>query len=99
MNTPTEREVEKLAERIQDKMSFDWEACCEIAHWHLSQVAAKDERIRELEKALDGLSLVCTCSRPAILSDMGGMIAPGPHTNKCVMTRAQSALKTKEAGK
>lgn len=88
MNTPTEQEVEKLAELIQDKMSFDFDTCVEMARWHLSQLAAKDGRIRELEKALqeivDGRNKF----------DVSSMM----RSSDRMANIAQSALKTKEAG-
>lgn len=101
MNTPTEQEVENLAELIQDKMSFDWEACCGIAHWHLSQVAAKDERIRELEMVLQ------TVKEKGHLGEhrhwdetmRHGIGCPLCIDQRVAWLEVQSALKTKEAGK
>ena len=50
------------------------------------------ERHDTLRGLVEALQHICTCARPAIKLSDGGVLAPGPHTSKCVRSMVRSTL-------
>ena len=57
------------------------------------RITTLEAEVKALREGLQDLSRVCTCGRPSVSRPDGVAVAPGPHTTKCVHSRAAELLK------
>jgi len=61
---------------------------CDLIPFAQQIVAERDG----FKDALHVLSFICTCTRPTKVLPDGSIVAPGDHTDRCVLTIARKAL-------